>query len=509
MDKRNIIILLLVMTIIILLGLFLPVRELVAPDEALSSRPVVTENSTATEIPAGTFPAAPAISHGPLSGEVSSQSVVLWARGNRPGQLNFTLFASNAPNTPLHTTSVEVTTISDLTGKVTIASLTPGRSYNYQVSLTSDQQTSQPRQGQFHTPAEDNSPFSFVFSSCLGGQGYCRDKENGWLIFEAMLANQPDFFLLTGDSIYADTACTGDTIVPGAEGPYNSLDGFRTRYRYQLEDSHYANFLAQTPVYVTWDDHEIINDFGGPALKLLNPGLLSEGQQAYFEYWPLVGTTDEPFRVYRHIAYTNQADFFLLDSRSYRDANVNWDPNPTTLQPKTMLGADQLAWLKQSLVDSEATWKFIVSSVPLSYPTGFPQPQVDGRDGWANYSEPSGYETELMQLLYFIESHAIQNVVFLAGDTHWPFAISYDPDRDGAANFYELGAGPLSAIPLAPSAIPDQTFGPTVLYAEGEFRGTLFNFGQIGIDPAGTLTFRVLDWQGQEHYSLTLNPRDS
>ena len=172
-----------------------------------------------------------------------------------------------------------------------------------------------------------------------------------------------------------------------------------------------------------------------------------------------------------------------------------------------MLGADQFAWLQQSLAESEATWKFIVTSVPLSYPTGFPQPEVDGRDSWANYTEPSGYETELMSLIFFIESNNIENVVFITGDTHWPFALSYDPDRNGEANFYEFGSSPISAITLPPVETPDPTFNPTVLYAEGEFAGTLFNFGHISVAENGDLTFRVVDKEGTERNSLTIQPK--
>ena len=111
-----------------------------------------------------------------------------------------------------------------------------------------------------------------------------------------------------------------------------------------------------------------------------------------------------------------------------------------------------------------------------------------------------------MSLLFFLETREIHNVVFLAGDTHWPFAISYDPDRDGTPNFYEFGSSPLSAIPLAPPQNVDPTFNPTVLYAEGEFQGDLFNFGQVTVSEQGELTFNVFDWRGEERYTLTLQP---
>lgn len=451
---------------------------------------------------------APVITHGPLSGEISATGAVLWARGNQAGELHFAVADTADFASILVTATVAITEGSDFTGKAAVTDLLAAHPYYYRAHLQTESATGEPVIGQFTTApaAEASAAFNFVFGACIGGQNYCRNKETGWVIFDEMAATQPDFFLLTGDSIYVDTACEGEQNVPGAEGPYHDLAGYRTRYRYHLEDSHYADFLAQTPVYVTWDDHEVLNDFGGPQLKAINPALLDEGTQAYFEYWPITSNAEEPDRIYRKISYGAHADFFILDTRSYRDPNVNWDPNPRNLTPKSMLGAEQVTWLQEGLAASTATWKFIVTSVPLAYPTGFPQPEVDGRDGWANYTERSGYETELMTLLFYVTAHDIKNIVFLAGDTHWPYALSYDPDRDGTPNFYELASSPISAIPLAPPATLDQTFNPTVLYAEGEFMGDLFNFGQVTIDEAGALSYRVVDWQGQERYTLQLQP---
>ncbi len=450
----------------------------------------------------------PSITHGPISGEVTEHSIVLWARGNTQGTLIFELAEGGNFEQPVRIVKVMISAETDFTGKIRIEGLNPSQAYDYQVVLAAGENHSNPVSGQFRTaPAADlPAGFGFTFSASLGGQGYCRKTKSGWTIFKTMLAAQPDFFILLGDSVYVDSACPAPQNVPGAEGPYSDLEGFRTRYRYHLLDQHYAALLANTPVYGTWDDHEILDNFSGVSLNNIRPKLFADGLQAYLEYWPVMSPVDDPQRIYRAVSYGRHADFFILDTRSYRDPIVNWDTNPRTLQPKTMLGTEQFAWLQQGLDKSEATWKFIVTSVPLAYPTGWPQPEVDGRDGWANYTEKSGYEIELMALLFFIESHAIQNVVFLAGDTHWPFAISYDPDRDGTPNFYELGASPLSSIPLAPPKHLDPTFNPTVLYAEGEFQGDFFNFGQITITNTGDMTFRVLDWHGKEHYSLTLQP---
>jgi alkaline phosphatase D len=475
------------------------------PTAPLSPEPTA---EPAQDGPANVFD-EPVVRHGPMSGEVTDSSVVLWARGNITGTLEFELAETEAFTETVETATVDVDATHDFVGSVEVEELIPDRQYYYRVVLDAENTISQPVEGSFETaPLDDTAnELSFVFSSCVGGQNYCRNEDTGWPIFETMGDEEPDFFLFTGDTIYADTACDADTNVPGAEGPFSDLEGFRTRYRYHLDDEALASFFARTPVYVTWDDHEILNDFGGPALKAVNPQRFEDGITAFFEYWPLMGTSNDPHRIYRSFSYGSHADFFILDTRSYRDPNINWDPHPTTLEPKTMLGEEQMEWLQQEISTSQATWKFIVTSVPLSYPTGFPQPQVEGRDGWANYTEPSGYENELLSLLFLIQQNSIENVVFIAGDTHWPYAISYDPDRNGEPDFHEFGASPLSAIPLAPPTLPpDPTFNPNVLYAEGEFQGDLFNFGHITVDEDGALTFRVVDWKGEERYSLTLQP---
>ncbi|HHY54172.1 MAG TPA: hypothetical protein GYA08_01935 [Chloroflexi bacterium] len=452
----------------------------------------------------------PRLTHGPMSGEVTASSATLWARGDRNGVMTFVVSAADAPAITVASTKVTVDESEDFIGEVRIEDLTPATTYLYTVTLTAATQTSAPLTGTVRTAPQPDakSGFRFVFGACLGGQGYCRDAETGWTIFGAMASTQPDFFVLTGDSIYASGACPTPQNVPGAEQPVNSLEDFRARYRYQLEDSTYAAFLAHTPVFVGWDDHEFRDNYAATELASWNPQRLHDGRQAFFEYWP-VSTSEIPtdtHRLYRQFGYGGHADFFMLDTRSYRDPIVNWDPHPRTLNPKTMLGAEQKAWLKRNLLTSTATWKFIVTSVPLSWPTGFPQPEVEGRDSWANFTDRSGYETELMELLFFISRHDIQNVVFLTGDTHWPFAISYDPDRDGATDFYEFGSSPISALVLAPPPQPDPSFNPTVLYAEGEFQGDLFNFGQIDVDNDGVLTFRIYDRTGAVRYQHSIAP---
>ena len=74
-----------------------------------------------------------------------------------------------------------------------------------------------------------------------------------------------------------------------------------------------------------------------------------------------------PKRLYRSVRWGQHLELLLLDGEEYRDANSAPD---SPGQPKTLLGREQLAWLKQRLADSDATWVVVASSVPLSVATG-------------------------------------------------------------------------------------------------------------------------------------------
>ena len=164
-------------------------------------------------------------------------------------------------------------------------------------------------------------------------------------------------------------------------------------WRYNRADTHLQSFLG-TPMYSQWDDHEVINDFGalwtywnpGTMDRAGFPNLVRAGRDAMFQYSPMTRHPTEPDRVYRSFRWGQDLELFIVDARSYRSRN---DLPDTPGNAKTMLGAEQLAWLKEGLRDSTATWKVISFDIPLSILTGG-NADVDGRDAFANGEEP-GY----------------------------------------------------------------------------------------------------------------------
>ena len=143
-------------------------------------------------------------------------------------------------------------------------------------------------------------------------------------------------------------------------------------------------------------------------------------------------------------------------------------------------------------------------------PTGWPRPAETGYDGWSDGNDESlgGPELELQSILMFIQQEKIENVIFISGDVHFPFAISYDPFEQGKPLIYEIGSTPLHALCLPPPERgPDQSFRPTTLYADGKFADQSFlNFGHVRIDDDGNKEFYLRDIDGKSMYELKLKP---
>ena len=191
---------------------------------------------------------------------------------------------------------------------------------------------------------------------------------------------------------------------------------------------------------------------------------------------------------YRTVRYGSDLELFLLDTRQYRSKNSDQD-GPA----KTMLGAAQLRWLLEGMAASTATWKVVVTSVPLSVPKGG-SAAVPGYDGWAGGTDGTGFERERQVIVDAILGRPITNVVFLGGDIHWVQANVYDPNRDGVADFHEFVSGPLSANPGRLTA-PSPALHPTTLINEGGYdnfgvvRATAEAFEVSIVDAAGKTRF--------------------
>lgn len=463
-------------------------------------------------------------SHGVMIAELRGTRARVWSRGERAGWMQVRVEEWPAQR-EVARAQLRVDASTDFTGSLEVTGLVPHREHRVWVRFCdragrawTAADRAAPHQAQFHTPPAPNaepSSVRFAFGGDLGGQNVGRDAQRGYAIFEALTQRDPDFFIALGDMIYGDaeilaTGRFGNAQVPGEFGPAVDLEGYRAHWRYNRADAALQRFFARTPCFAVWDDHEVVNDFG-PADDTrdeapYSPGqhLMPIGAKAFLEFNP-IAAADGSF--YRSVRWGPHVELFLLDNRSHRDSARERDDLP---QPKTQLGMRQLAWLENALSASDATWKFVVSSVPISIPTGSAQ----ARDGWANADSAGGYERELALLFATLRVRSQQRTIWLTTDVHFATGFEYTPFHD-APEFHvrEFVVGPLAAG-LFPTEDVDPTFRPRRLYfhgpqpvpqdADGALRA--FNFGLIEIDASGRLTLSVVDGTGEAVAGCTLDP---
>lgn len=471
--------------------------------------------------------------HGVASGDVTESSAVVWSRADEKADMRVS-YAPAMGAGEVRTMTVPAGTDRDFTAQAHLTGLSADTLYRYQIQFVADSRKSLPMAGIFRTAPvrKAENSVALIWSGDLAGQRYCRRPDFGYRIFTAMEKFRPDFFVANGDMIYADNDCPAEGIEPDWqnvpdtfpgigdprvdwENPAELREVFNAHWRYNRADLPFQAFLASIPMYVQWDDHEVINDFGGAWQTYApQPGragysnVVAAGRRSFFDYHPFDPTAtkeaDGSKRIYRSYRWGAHVELFILDARSYRSPNNDKDSGS-----KTMLGRAQLDWLIQGLSTSDATWKIVSNDVPLSVPTGTRASEF-GRDAFASGALQSGFETELLEIMARLDAANVENILFVATDVHSAAQIRYERDYDGDGDkmlFHELIAGPLSAIRGPAPVTLDPTLGPVLLYGEGG----IFNYGTIRVDSgnAGRLSSDIRDEFGavRAGSELVLTPR--
>jgi alkaline phosphatase D len=368
---------------------------------------------------------------------------------------------------------------------------------------------------------------SFVWSGDAAGQGWGIDPARGGMrTYRTMLDSRPDFFIHSGDHIYADCPVPSELKLPNGEVWRNivteeksvvahSLAQFRGNYKYNWLDENFRAFHAEVPMFAQWDDHEVTNDWS-PLGSYDDSGFAEDGvpklvtraRRAFHEFMPMREPASDTGRVYRRIGYGPLLDVFMLDMRSYRDNT--WNKRDDT-SDTFILGPAQLAWLKRELVASNATWKVIAADMSIGL---ISEDAVALGDG-----PPERREHEIADLLSFLKRAGIRNTVWLTADMHYTAAHHYDPNRAAYQDFepfWEFVSGPLHAGTWAPGDL-DNTFGPRAIYQkgcsaeQGDNLAPCFGlqfFGHVAIDgQTEVMTVTLKDVGNQDLWSVDIEPR--
>ncbi|MGW2407798.1 alkaline phosphatase D family protein [Streptomyces sp. NPDC001739] len=501
--------------------------------------------SAALALPALTG-AAPALARGgrPSAdwgvqvGDVTTSSGLVWVRSDRPARMVVQTAATESFRDAKTTQTWRGPVLgagTDFTGVTGLHGLPPGEQIHYRVLLADPddpRRTGEPITGTFRTAPEGRrSDVRFLWSGDLAGQGWgINPDRGGYRIYEDMRRRNPDFFLCSGDNIYADNPITERVTLPDGRIWRNltteekskvaeTLQEFRGAFRYNLLDDNLRRFNAQVPTITQWDDHEVHNNwYPGQLLdddrytEKRTDVLAARSLRAFAEYFPIrTLRPDGTGRVYRVVHHGPLLDVFVLDMRRYRNAN---SPDRQTDDPQGILGAEQLRWLKRELSRSRAVWKVIASDMPL----GLVVP-----DGKANFEAvaqgdpgaPLGRELQLAELLRHIKHARVTGTVWITTDVHYTSAQHYAPERaafQDFAPFWEFVSGPLNAGGFQAVKL-DGTFGPEQAFIKAPGRANVSPaespqyFGEIDIDGgSGELTVRLRQEGGDVLFSKVLQP---
>ena len=348
----------------------------------------------------------------------------------------------------------------DFTVKVDLGGLRPGVSYFYRF-LASDGTLSDT--GFFKTAPDPTSGATVKFGMSGDVDGYMRPF---WST-QDLKTQKLDFFMFNGDTMYETVSGSGATLSPKTADPYKdpaqALKDYRRKY---LEDISVVpgggtypgitNLYQAQSLVSAWDNHELGNgqfiNGGAPLILESASGKGTDNtaydvnktgfyindsvgfaamQQAFLEYLPIrtpnvIDAPSDPrsdgtLQLYGAQQWGKNTIAINLDTRTYRDVRLTTaagadDGGARADNPdRTYLGATQLAWLKQTLLDSQKAglqWKFIATSDPIDQ-IGALGGTDDGGKSWIG-----GYRAERNDLLKFIADNKISNVVFMSCDDH-------------------------------------------------------------------------------------------
>jgi len=243
--------------------------------------------------------------------------------------------------------------------------------------------------------------------------GSTEDKVLGYPALEAILAKQPAFFVATGDNVYYD--------IPFAEAARTQAQ-MRKKWHEQLVQPRFIDLFAEVPTYWEKDDHDYrYNDCDNTIETEPDPSP-ELGAATFLEQVPVVDPNDPNPVTYRTHRVSRDLQIWLTEGRDYRS------PHMTPQGPdKTLWGAEQLDWLKRTLLASDATFKILISPTPMVGPDDANQAgrPAEGHDPLKrdNHSNPQGFQYERDAFFDWLEENGFLDSHFyiVTGDRHWQY----------------------------------------------------------------------------------------
>jgi alkaline phosphatase D len=312
-----------------------------------------------------------------------------------------------------------------------IGGLPPGRPYWYRFAVGAAQ-SAIGRTMTAPAPGAALDKFRFGFVSCANYEvGY-------FSAYRHLAEEQPDIAIFLGDYIYEHVGRRPGLRKHSDGVTATDLRTYRNRYAQYHTDPDLQRLHAQMPALMTWDDHEVQNDYAGDLSETFDdPAKFrlrrAAAYRAFYEHMPVRPSLSHPhgpdMRLYDRFAFGDLIEFSVLDGRQYRSRQACYAPPdsggghiesnascPERLDPsRSMLGLEQEKWLFDGLAKSRAKWNVIAQDVlmaelretlPVAGDYGF------WTDDW------NGYPACRARLLHHIQDSKVANPVVIGGDIH-------------------------------------------------------------------------------------------
>lgn len=262
----------------------------------------------------------------------------------------------------------------------------------------------------------------------------CQQYEQGFYVaYRHMVRENLDLVVHVGDYIYESSWGRNHVRSHGTEEPV-TLAEYRNRHALYKSDEDLKGAHAAFPWIVTWDDHEVQNDYANNRSQYLDePAFFLERRaaayRAYYEHMPLpkwARPRGPHMQLYARADFGGLASFHVLDDRQYRSHQACPRPGrggsnvvpvaecPELFEPqRTLLGAAQEKWLHEGLAASRARWNVIAQQTLMAQVDRMPgEGQSFWTDGW------DGYPKARERLLKFVAEKRVANPVVIGGDVH-------------------------------------------------------------------------------------------
>jgi alkaline phosphatase D len=316
----------------------------------------------------------------------------------------------------------------------------------------------------------------------------CQHYEHGYFAaYRHMLADDLDLVVHVGDYIYEGSFGAQVRRHDSPDGA-ETLAGYRNRHACYKSDMDLQRAHAAYPWLVTWDDHEVSNDYAGlvsndAASQAAFAARRAAAYRAYYEHMPLRAQhrpSASAMPLYRRVDFGDLARISMLDDRQYRSAHACAERGEMVdacsqrwSHAQTMLGDAQQRWLESGLAGSDARWNVIAQQTLIApyVSRTHDDRKVVWTDGW------DGYAGARARLLGFIAERRVGNVVTLGGDVHAFYANDLkadfdDPDSAVIASEF-IGTSLATQGDDYAAIARDLPLNPHVRYFENRWRGYL------------------------------------